>query len=146
MGVVLKARDPALDRVDAIKVLSEISSKVDQVRGDLPPEAEVPVINVESADSRFASAYLSFTSDMLQQNQITDYLVRVVQPRGDHLGRRHVFTRPGVVAQQARLAIQVPLARRVEQGFDHGGHLGAVLFQRLAGLFGLVLLIMAFRR
>ena len=59
----------------------EISSKVDQVRGDLPPEAEVPTINVESADSEFASAYLSFTSDILQQNQITDYLVRVVQPR-----------------------------------------------------------------
>ncbi len=66
---------------DAIKALSEISSKVDQVRGDLPPEAEVPTINVESADSEFASAYLSFTSDILKQNQITDYLVRVVQPR-----------------------------------------------------------------
>jgi multidrug efflux pump len=66
---------------DAVKALAEISSKVDQVRGDLPPEAEVPTINVESADSRFASAYLSFTSDILQQNQITDYLVRVVQPR-----------------------------------------------------------------
>ena len=66
---------------DPIKALSEISSKVDQVRSDLPPEAEVPVINVESADSQFASAYLSFTSDMLQQNEITDYLVRVVQPR-----------------------------------------------------------------
>src|SRR5512147_1770027 len=35
---------------DPIKALSEISSKVDQVRGDLPPEAEVPTINVESAD------------------------------------------------------------------------------------------------
>jgi multidrug efflux pump len=67
--------------VDAINALSEISSKVDQVRGDLPPEAEVPTINVESADSQFASAYLSFTSDILQQNQITDYLVRAVQPR-----------------------------------------------------------------
>ena len=66
---------------DAIKALSEISAKVDQVRGDLPPEAEVPTINVESADSRFASAYLSFTSDILEQNQITDFLVRVVQPR-----------------------------------------------------------------
>ena len=66
---------------DAVKALSEISSKVDQVRGDLPPEAEVPTINVESADSEFAAAYLSFTSDILQQNQITDYLVRVVQPR-----------------------------------------------------------------
>ncbi len=66
---------------DATKALAEISSKVDQVRGDLPPEAEVPVINIESADSEFASAYLSFSSDVLQQNEITDYLVRVVQPR-----------------------------------------------------------------
>ena len=66
---------------DPIKALSEISSKVDQVRGDLPPEAEVPVINVESADSQFASAYLSFTSEVLKQNEITDYLVRIVQPR-----------------------------------------------------------------
>ncbi len=66
---------------DPIKALSEISAKVDQVRGDLPQEAEVPTINVASADSEFASAYLSFTSDILRQNQITDYLFRVVQPR-----------------------------------------------------------------
>jgi multidrug efflux pump len=66
---------------DANKALSEINSKVSQVRNDLPPEAEVPVINIESADTRFASAYLSFTSDILEANQITDYLVRVVQPR-----------------------------------------------------------------
>src|SRR5205085_2979900 len=66
---------------DANKALSEISSKVDQVRNDLPPEAEVPVINIESADSQFAAAYLSFSSDILEANQITDYLVRVVQPR-----------------------------------------------------------------
>ena len=66
---------------DATRALAEISSKVDMVRRDLPPEAEVPVINVESADSRFASAYLSFSSDLLKQNEITDYLVRVVQPR-----------------------------------------------------------------
>src|SRR5512145_528736 len=66
---------------DATKALAEIGSKVDQVRRDLPPEAEVPIINIESADSEFASAYLSFTSDILQQNEITEYLVRVVQPR-----------------------------------------------------------------
>ena len=66
---------------DATKALAEISSKVDQVRRDLPAEAEVPVINIESADSQFASAYLSFTSDMLRQNEITEYLVRIVQPR-----------------------------------------------------------------
>jgi multidrug efflux pump len=66
---------------DPIEALSEISAKVDQVRNDLPPEAEVPTIDVESAESRFASSYLSFTSDVLMQNEITDYLVRVVQPR-----------------------------------------------------------------
>lgn len=63
------------------KALAEISSKVDQVRNDLPPEAQVPIINIESADSQFASAYLSFSSDILEANKITDYLVRVVQPR-----------------------------------------------------------------
>jgi len=66
---------------DSNKALSEISSKVNQVRGDLPPEAEIPVINIESSDSQFASAYLSFTSDILQANEITDYLSRIVQPR-----------------------------------------------------------------
>ncbi len=66
---------------DATRALAEIGSKVDQVRRDLPPEAEVPILNVESADSQFASAYLSFSSQFLKQNEITDYLVRVVQPR-----------------------------------------------------------------
>ena len=66
---------------NANQALSEINSKVSQVRNDLPPEAEVPVINIEAADSQFASCYLSFTSDILEPNQITDYLVRIVQPR-----------------------------------------------------------------
>src|SRR5512135_3746054 len=66
---------------DSTKALAEIGSKVDQVRRDLPPEAEVPIINITSADSQFASAYLSFSSDLLKQNEITDYLVRIVQPR-----------------------------------------------------------------
>jgi multidrug efflux pump len=63
------------------KALAEITSKVNQVRNELPPEAEVPSISVESADSQFAAAYLSFSSDVLSQSEITDYLVRVVQPR-----------------------------------------------------------------
>ncbi len=66
---------------DPLKALAEISTKVDQVRQDLPPESEVPVINVLSADSQFAACYLSFQSDILDQNQITDYLIRIVQPR-----------------------------------------------------------------
>jgi multidrug efflux pump len=66
---------------DSRKALAEIASKVDQVRGDLPPDAQVPIINIESADSQFAAAYLSFSSPVLQQNEITDYLVRAIQPR-----------------------------------------------------------------
>ncbi len=66
---------------DAQRALAEIGSKVDQVRRDLPPEAEVPILNIVSADTQFASAYLSFSSKVLKQNEITDYLVRVVQPR-----------------------------------------------------------------
>ena len=66
---------------DANKALSDISSEVDAIRRDLPPDAEIPVISIEAADSQFASAYLSFTSDILQPNEVTDYLVRLVQPR-----------------------------------------------------------------
>lgn len=66
---------------DATRALSEIGSKVDQVRRDLPPEAEIPILNIVSTESQFASAYLSFSSELLKQNEITDYLVRVVQPR-----------------------------------------------------------------
>jgi len=65
---------------DTNAALAQISSKIDQVRGELPPESEAPTINVETADSQFASMYLSFYSDSLDQNQITDYLNRMVQP------------------------------------------------------------------
>ena len=66
---------------DTDKALAEISSKVDSVRNLLPPEAQIPTLSVESADSQFAAAYLSFSSDVLKQNEITEYLVRAVQPR-----------------------------------------------------------------
>ncbi|MDB6115259.1 MAG: multidrug efflux protein [Lacunisphaera sp.] len=66
---------------DTNAALAQISSKIDQVRSQLPPEAETPSITVQTADSQFASAYLSFYSESLDQNQITDYLNRMVQPR-----------------------------------------------------------------
>ena len=66
---------------DPLKAMTEISAKVNQVRGNLPPEAEVPSITVEAADSQFASAYLTFNSKILEQNQITDFLTRSIQPR-----------------------------------------------------------------
>jgi multidrug efflux pump len=66
---------------DTNAALTQIQAKVAQVRNDLPPEAEAPIIEVESKDSEFAAMYLSFYSQDLDQNQITDFLTRVVQPR-----------------------------------------------------------------
>ena len=66
---------------DTNDALTQIQAKVAQVRNDLPPEAEAPIIEVENAETQFAALYLSFSSNDLDQNQITDYLIRVVQPR-----------------------------------------------------------------
>lgn len=66
---------------DVNAALTQIQAKVNQVRNELPPEAEAPVINITSADTQLASMYLSFYSDTLDPNQITDYLIRVIQPR-----------------------------------------------------------------
>jgi multidrug efflux pump len=66
---------------DTNAALTQIQAKVAQVRNQLPPEAEAPVIELETADTQFAAMYLGFSSDELDQNQITDYLTRVVQPR-----------------------------------------------------------------
>ncbi len=66
---------------DTNAALTQIQAKVAQVRNDLPPEAEAPEIELETADNQFAAMYLGFSSPDLDQNQITDYLTRVVQPK-----------------------------------------------------------------
>ncbi|MCR9159078.1 MAG: efflux RND transporter permease subunit [Nannocystaceae bacterium] len=67
--------------VSASAALADINARVNQVRADLPPEAEVPSINIEASDAQIAAMYMSFRSDILRDNQVTDYLERVVQPR-----------------------------------------------------------------
>lgn len=66
---------------DTNAALTQVQAKVAQVRNDLPPEAEAPIIEVETADTQFAAMYIGFSSKELDQNQITDYLTRVVQPK-----------------------------------------------------------------
>src|SRR5881296_1655905 len=82
---------------DTNAALPQIQAKVDQVRNDLPPEAEAPIIELQTADTEFAAMYIGFSSADRDQNQITDYLTRVVQPklsavsgvqRADILGNR----------------------------------------------------------
>ncbi|HEX5715053.1 MAG TPA: efflux RND transporter permease subunit [Thermoanaerobaculia bacterium] len=66
---------------DTNAALTQIQSKVAQVRNTLPPEAEAPIINLATADSDFAAMYIGFSSPDLDANQVTDYLTRVVQPK-----------------------------------------------------------------
>jgi len=66
---------------DTNAALTQIQAKVAQVRNELPPEAEAPIIALETADTQFAGMYLGFSSKDLDANQITDYLTRVVQPK-----------------------------------------------------------------
>ena len=66
---------------DTNAALTQIQAKVAQVRNDLPPEAEAPIIELTLSDNQFAQMYISFASDELAPNQVTDYLTRVVQPK-----------------------------------------------------------------
>src|SRR5712672_4486702 len=66
---------------DTNAALTQIQAKLAQVRNDLPPESQAPVIDLQTADTQFAAMYLGFSSADLDQNQITDYLTRVVQPK-----------------------------------------------------------------
>jgi len=96
---------------DTNAALTQIQSKVAQVRNQLPPEAEAPIIDLQTTDSQFAAAYLGFSSPDLDQNQITDYLTRVVQPKlsaisgvqraqifGDRTFAMRVWLKPGKMA------------------------------------------------
>ncbi|AHE98664.1 efflux RND transporter permease subunit [Thioalkalivibrio paradoxus] len=64
---------------DPNEALTQIAAQVNKVRGDLPAEAEDPVVELAVGES-IAAMYLSFFSDRLANNQITDYLTRVVEP------------------------------------------------------------------
>src|SRR3954451_2849123 len=82
---------------DTNAALTQIQAKVAQVKNEMPPEAQASVIELQTADQQFAAMYIGFSSADLDQNQITDYLTRVVQPklsaisgvqRADILGKR----------------------------------------------------------
>lgn len=65
---------------DPNQALTEISTRVNAVLNELPPEAEQPVITVEVGET-VDSMYIGFSSTVLPTNKITDYLIRVVQPK-----------------------------------------------------------------
>tara|TARA_Y100000588_G_scaffold110829_2_gene121477 strand:- start:14 stop:3121 length:3108 start_codon:yes stop_codon:yes gene_type:complete len=66
---------------DGNKALAEVSTKIDRIRNDLPSSAEIPIVSLGLGMQEVASAYLTFDSDILTDNEVTDYLLRVIQPR-----------------------------------------------------------------
>ncbi len=118
---------------DTNAALTQIQAKVAQVRNDLPPEAEAPIIELETADNQFAAMYLGFSSEDLDQNQITDYLTRVVQPklsaicgvqRADILGGRTFAMR--IWLKPDRMAARGISPSDVEEALAENNYLSAL--------------------
>src|SRR5437016_5516772 len=118
---------------DTNAALTQTQAKLAQVRNDLPPESQAPVIDLQTADTQFAAMYLGFSSASLDQNQITDYLTRVVQPklsaisgvqRADILGDRtfamRIWLKPD---KMAALGIS---ASAVRDALSKNNHLSAL--------------------
>jgi multidrug efflux pump len=87
---------------DPNEALTQISAKINKLRGQLPQESEDPVIDLQQGQ-QIAAMYVSFASERLDNNQITDYLTRVIQPK--------LVTVPGV--QRAEILGAGSFAMRV---------------------------------
>jgi multidrug efflux pump len=117
----------------ASEALADISARVNQVRADLPPEAQIPAIAIQPSDAQVAAMYLSFGSDILEDNQVTDYLIRVVQPRlsaiegvqrADILGGSQFAVR--IWLDPARMTAVNVSASAVRQALANNNYLAAV--------------------
>lgn len=61
--------------------LAEVTARLQQVRAELPAEAEPPTVEVQRADRPYASFYVSFTSSERDVPALTDWLARTLQPQ-----------------------------------------------------------------
>jgi multidrug efflux pump len=67
---------------DSNRALTEINTKVASVRNQLPPQAQQPVLTVQTGQSA-DTMYIGYFSDTLPINGLSDYLVRVIKPKLD---------------------------------------------------------------
>ena len=127
---------------DGDKALTEINTKIASVLNQLPTGTQQPQLTVQVGQT-IDAMYIGFNSKVLQPNQITDYLVRVVQPKLQavpgvqtaEIARRQVFRAARLARSgQARRAgpdrgrriagagrQQLHLRRRQHQGPDGAG-------------------------
>jgi multidrug efflux pump len=76
---------------DPDAALTEVMSKVQQVRSQLPTDAEDPTI-VKGTGQQFAIMYLALQNPNMTAEQVTEYIERVIRPR--------MSTIPGVAEVQ----------------------------------------------
>src|SRR5690606_8973693 len=88
---------------DSTAALAEVTARLQQVRSELPAEAEPPLVEVQRADRPYASFYLGFTTPERTPAELTDWLARTLQPQ--------LATLPGV--QRVTTEGAHPLAMRV---------------------------------
>ncbi|WP_066961820.1 efflux RND transporter permease subunit [Microbulbifer sp. Q7] len=97
---------------DPNEVLTQVVAKVNKLRNELPLESEDSTVDLAVGET-IAAMYLSFSSEILDNNEITDYITRVVQPklstvagvqRATLLGNRtfamRIWLRPDAMAAQ----------------------------------------------
>jgi multidrug efflux pump len=84
--------------------LAEVTARLQQIRSELPPDAEPSMAEIERTDRPYGSFYLSFTSTQRDVPAITDWLARTIQPQ--------LATIPGVQRVSNREG-GVPIAMRV---------------------------------
>ena len=103
--------------------LTEVMSKVQQVRSRLPSEAEDPTI-VKGTGMTFATMYLAMQNPNMTSEQVTEYIERVIRPR--------MSTIPGVAeiqvlgGQTYAMRIWIDPIRLAGRGLTAAEVLGAV--------------------
>ena len=114
------------------KALTEITTRVNAVKNQLPPQAQQPVITVQTGQSTDAM-YMGFYSNVLPTNNITDFLARVVKPKLDSIpgvqtaeliGARQFALRAWL--DPRRMAAQGVTAADVYQALSANNYLSAV--------------------
>lgn len=113
--------------------LAEITARLQQVRSQLPAEAEPPTVEVQRADRPYATFYLSFASKERSVPAITDWLLRSLQPQLATLeGVQHVTFEGGrqiamrVWIDPARLAALNLSPGDVHAALERNNYLAAV--------------------
>src|SRR3569833_749206 len=117
---------------DSYRALTEISTKVNSVRNQLPPQAQQPVLTVQVGQTT-ATMYIGYFSTTLPTNGLTDYVSRVVKPKldsfegvqsADVIGARQYALRAWLDPE--RMAAQCVTATDVYSALSANNYLTAV--------------------